>query len=98
VPDKMTEGTGDGRRRGRSRTRTGEVAAAPARRTSTGRSRPVVERDVPVEGAIVALPGEKLSRAARPAAVAAEALDDEQEIPVEELEAEPGEPGVEALE
>ena len=99
VPDKMTEGTGDGRRRGRSRTRTGEVAAAPARRTSTGRSRvAAVERDVPVEGAIVALPGEKLSRAARPAAVAAEALDDEQEIPVEELEAEPGEPGVEALE
>jgi uncharacterized LabA/DUF88 family protein len=98
VPDKMTEGTGDGRRRGRGRTRTGEpAAAAPARRTSTGRARAAVEREVPAEVAIVALPGEKLSRARRPAAAAAE-LVEEQPFPVVELEPEAGDPEGEAPE
>ncbi|MEO8273663.1 MAG: hypothetical protein ABI620_06330, partial [Chloroflexota bacterium] len=74
VPDKMTEGTGD-RSRGRGRTRRvvgTPVAAAPATRS---RSRiaavPIEVGEMP---AIVALPGEKLSRArvAATAAVGAE--------------------------
>jgi uncharacterized LabA/DUF88 family protein len=81
VPDKMTEGTGDGRRRGRgSRSRTTE--GTPSRTTSratatrsrtpsarTAAAREAAARDaVVVEGTLVALPGEKLSRAARQAA------------------------------
>jgi uncharacterized LabA/DUF88 family protein len=78
VPDKMTEGTGDGRRRRGSRARTSETAAA-ATATGTrrgaatagraGRSRAAAEAAV-VAGALVTLPGEKLSRARRPAAEA----------------------------
>ncbi len=61
VPDKQSEGTGDrSRGRGRSR-RTTPVAAATASGGSRGRGRAAA----PVgEGALVALPGEKLSRAA----------------------------------
>jgi len=65
VPDKMTEGTGDGRRRRGGRARSGEPAAA--RRTST-RSRAAAAPEPEVaagDGEIVVLPGEKLSRAGR---------------------------------
>ncbi|HJW21477.1 MAG TPA: NYN domain-containing protein [Candidatus Limnocylindrales bacterium] len=84
VPEKQSEGSGDGRRRGRgSRSRTGEASAprtATSRATSTRTStrgaaareaaaREAVARDaVVVEGTLVALPGEKLARAARRAA------------------------------
>ena len=89
VPDKLSEGTGPGRGRGRGRVRADRepVAATragidrPARAPRTRRAEPIVaeERsavDEPGEpGAIVALPGEKLSKArvSRPVApVAAE--------------------------
>lgn len=86
VPDKMTEGTGDGRRRGRGgRTRTGEPAAARgSRRTAASRE---AEREEPVaaEGALVVLPGEKLSRV-RPAAAAANPAElDELDVEAAEL-------------
>jgi uncharacterized LabA/DUF88 family protein len=72
VPDKQTEGVGGsrGRGRGRGRGRAGEaepVAAAPAR--GRGRGRPVAAAAVAGPavnagaGAIVALPGERLSKA-----------------------------------
>ena len=74
VPDKLTEGTGRGRGRGtgRGRTRTGEPEPVVAtRRPATRRStspRPIAEPDLAVAatggGALVALPGEKLSKAA----------------------------------
>ncbi len=77
VPDKLTEGTGRGRGRGtgRGRGRTGDaerepVAATAARTTRGGtrtrRAEPAVEV-VPAPGAgvgLIALPGEKLSKAA----------------------------------
>jgi uncharacterized LabA/DUF88 family protein len=91
VPDKMTEGTGDGRRRGRGgRTRAGEAATPRSTTSRTATSRTATSRTaasrttasrtrssspaavageaVAAEGALVALPGEKLSRAARSAA------------------------------
>ena len=75
VPDKMTEGTGD-RSRGRGRTR--RVAGVPVAAALAPRSRSRVGiAATPIEGgempAIVALPGEKLSRArvAAPAAASA---------------------------
>ena len=98
VPDKMTEGTGD-RSRGRGRTRRVvgvPVAAAPAPRS---RSRVAVVAseggEMPV---VVALPGEKLSRArvAAPAATSAEPIDqdlDEAPDDLEPSEALPGEAG-----
>jgi uncharacterized LabA/DUF88 family protein len=100
VPDKQSEGTGDRRRgRGRGRPVAAEpVAAAPRARTRTGRTA------VPVAamgGApIVALPGEKLSRAAAvapamaPAALldeddALEAADDEDAAPLTDADGAP---------
>jgi uncharacterized LabA/DUF88 family protein len=78
VPDKQSEGTGD-RARGRGRPRRG---ATPVASGGRGRSRSsaasrdrdevaAVPRDAS-DAAIVVLPGEKLSRAARPAALAGE--------------------------
>jgi len=86
VPDKQTEGTGAGRSRGRgtgrSRTGEGERVAAPSRAAGRGRAR-VEPAGVPVAASaaasetptasragLVALPGEKLSRAAAGAAPA----------------------------
>jgi ribonuclease E len=61
VPDKQSEGTGD-RSRGRGRTRRTPVAAVAAGPAPRGRSRvATVETG---DGALVAMPGEKLSRAA----------------------------------
>jgi uncharacterized LabA/DUF88 family protein len=78
VPEKQSEGTGDGRRRGRGRARSGETATArtatpraAASRAGSSRSRTSSEaaaREDAAEVVVVALPGEKLSRAARPAA------------------------------
>jgi uncharacterized LabA/DUF88 family protein len=74
VPDKQTEGTGRGRgRTGRGRDRTGDAEPVAATgRVGRGRGRAAasaseVESSVAAGGALVALPGEKLSRA-RPAA------------------------------
>jgi uncharacterized LabA/DUF88 family protein len=88
VPDKQTEGTGTGRGRGRGRGRAaeGERIERVAATRAGGRTRGRVaveagEAAVPVAGrpAIVALPGEKLSRArivasAQPAVEAVEAV------------------------
>ncbi len=77
VPDKLTEGTGRGRGRGtgRGRTRTGEgerepvAAASRSRSRSTTSRRTAPEAEPVAEGAptvgLVALPGEKLSKAAQ---------------------------------
>jgi uncharacterized LabA/DUF88 family protein len=96
VPEKQSEGTGDGRRRRGGRTRSGEAAAAtPTRRAPTRRrAAPAAPDAVVVDGTLVALPGEKLSRARRGAAaesgddvaavaalVDVEALDSEAERP-----------------
>ncbi|MES1239732.1 MAG: NYN domain-containing protein, partial [Chloroflexota bacterium] len=68
VPDKMTEGTGD-RSRGRGRTRR---SAEPVAASSPRRGRSEAPAAEPSErGAIIALPGEKLSRAAGVAAASA---------------------------
>ncbi|MBI2781101.1 MAG: NYN domain-containing protein [Chloroflexi bacterium] len=89
VPDKLTEGTGD-RSRGRGRTR--RVAGVPVAAAPAPRSRSRVAA-VATEGGempvIVALPGEKLSRAR----VAATSVDLEVPGPdaAAELEPEPGE-------
>ena len=107
VPDKQSEGTGD-RSRGRGRTRRGTAAVASG---SRGRSRTgsvaasrdredvAAPRDAS-DAPIVVLPGEKLSRAARPAALAGDTdLDAEDlfdgELDEESAEAEgpAGEPG-----
>ncbi|MBI3750348.1 MAG: NYN domain-containing protein [Chloroflexi bacterium] len=90
VPDKMTEGTGDGRRRGRGgRTRTGEPAAARgSRRTAASReAEREASREEPVaaEGTLVVLPGEKLSRV-RPAAARPAKLDEVDELDAEVAE------------
>jgi uncharacterized LabA/DUF88 family protein len=93
VPDKMTEGTGD-RSRGRGRTRrTSTTPAAPA--APRGRSRVAVV-ETGEAPAVVALPGEKLSRAAATKSVAptAEPVDVDIDEAPEDLE--PGEPGVAA--
>ncbi len=101
VPDKESEGTGRGRGRGRGRARTervDEVAAESGRPRGRGRGRTAVaaepvEEGVPVAGgaALVALPGEKLSKAAvaRAEAVAAARPEaaDEVEPEDEDLEA-----------
>ena len=94
VPDKQSEGTG--RPRGRGRTRTtrvgeGEAVAAPRPRS---RSRAVVDDDTVAAvatngGALIALPGEKLSKAAIAKAVsAAPAPAESDEEPVELLDGE----------
>lgn len=79
VPDKMTEGTGErGRGRGRTRRVSSESSTAGTRRRAAAPA--VVE---PAEGgAIVVLPGEKLSRAAaaRVAAAAQHDVDDADEL------------------
>jgi uncharacterized LabA/DUF88 family protein len=93
VPDKQTEGTGRGRgRTGRGRDRTGDAEPVAATgRTGRGRGRAAaseVESSVAPGGALIALPGEKLSRA-RPAA----ARVDEEELAEVGEELEPtGEP------
>jgi uncharacterized LabA/DUF88 family protein len=85
VPDKQTEGTGVGRGRGRGRGRPAEGERTPAvARTGRGRPRPVpvdaIVADAETAGgerpALVALPGEKLSRA-RVAAAAGSAVNGE---------------------
>jgi len=92
VPDKQTEGTGQrGRGRGRGRGRPGEAEPVAARsrtggRTSTARTaaagEPVAATAAAGNGALVVLPGEKLSRvapaAALPAAAPVEGLKDEE--------------------
>ena len=65
VPDKQTEGTGAGRGRGRDRGRgrgEAEPVAASASR-GRGRGRTPVAADATAATAVVALPGERLSRA-----------------------------------
>ncbi len=96
VPDKLTEGTGRGRGRGtgRGRTRTGEgepvAAASRSRSRSTTSRRTAPEAEPVAEGAptvgLVALPGEKLSKAAQArleagvaSAASAPAVEDEDE-------------------
>ena len=95
VPDKQSEGTGRGRPRGRGRVRPGEVepvAAAPAAAPrGRGRARTSVADEsahvaLPSGGmSLVALPGEKLSKAkaapvaAVPTAAADDAADDADE-------------------
>jgi uncharacterized LabA/DUF88 family protein len=78
VPEKQSEGTGDGRRRGRGgRARTGEAATPRTTTSRTGTTRPratsaraaAAREAVVIEGTLLALPGEKLSRAARLAVV-----------------------------
>jgi uncharacterized LabA/DUF88 family protein len=69
VPDKQTEGTGAGRGRGRGRGRSRDaepVAAAgrPRSRTRSGAAEPVAATARPEGAGLVALPGERLSRAA----------------------------------
>ena len=91
VPDKQTEGTGAGRGRGRGRgrTRTGEPEpVAASRGTRAPRSAAVAATN---GGAIVALPGEKLSKVAAP-------LEDEEATQAadDEIGSEAGEPGDEA--
>ena len=80
VPDKQTEGTGQrGRGRGRGRGRPGEAEPVAARsrtggRTSTSRSAATSEPVAATaagNGALVVLPGEKLSRVAPAASAAA---------------------------
>jgi len=98
VPDKMTEGAGDSRRgRGRGRTRTGEPAREPlrdgARTRRTPAATPAIAATEVGDVALVALPGEKLSRArTRVAAVAAPA-----DLDVDDTDAdvEPGEDAAE---
>ncbi|MFM2105732.1 MAG: hypothetical protein RL338_764, partial [Chloroflexota bacterium] len=75
VPDKQSEGAARGRGRGRGRTKVTEAEAAPAARgrrvtrTAVAAAEPAETAATAVGGAgVVALPGEKLSRAARPAA------------------------------
>ncbi len=95
VPDKMTEGTGRGRGRGTGRgrgrtTETREPVAAGAARPAArgGRSRTVEPAAEAAPGApigLVALPGEKLSKAAQ-ARLAAAAATIEEEVAVEGAE------------
>jgi uncharacterized LabA/DUF88 family protein len=85
VPDKQSEGTGESRRRGRGRSRTTETVAASGRSgTGRGRSRSseAVVAATGGEGTLVALPGEKLSRAASgvPAVSADRAEDDAEPV------------------
>jgi len=72
VPDKQTEGTGRGRGRGRGRDRGGDrepVAASASAARGRGRRRPVGEASengtagVVAQPGVVALPGERLSKA-----------------------------------
>ena len=108
VPDKESEGTGRGRGRGRGRARperVEEVAAEPTT-TSRGRSRvrrpaaepaaepaPVAGGAATAGGALVALPGEKLSKAAAARIAASEtAVVEEEDEELVTVEAEvPGE-------
>ncbi|MFI5225066.1 MAG: NYN domain-containing protein [Candidatus Limnocylindrales bacterium] len=82
VPDKQTEGTGVGRGRGRGRGRVAEGERTPvAARTGRGRPRTAVAEVAVAEAnggtgerpTLVALPGEKLSRAGGAAVAAASA-------------------------
>src|SRR5258707_1073413 len=91
VPDKQTEGTGQrGRGRGRGRGRPGEAEPVAARSRTTGRTsssrsaaagEPVAATAAAGNGALVVLPGEKLSRvapaAAAPAVAPSDAIEDE---------------------
>ena len=91
VPDKESEGSGRGRGRGRGRARPERIErvepvaadAEPVRGRGRGRARPAAEPVAATGGALVALPGEKLSKAAaaRLAASAEEiVVDEEQEL------------------
>ncbi len=108
VPEKESEGTGRGRGRGRGRTRVAEAPRAEEARRGTGRTTrtrsttKVVEAEV-VEApaasgraALVALPGEKLSKAAARPAVeeeVAEEIELEAEHEAEHVGVETGEEG-----
>jgi uncharacterized LabA/DUF88 family protein len=97
VPDKQSEGTGERTRGGRGRTRrttATPIAAAPPAR---GRTRVAAVESVDAPQ-IVALPGEKLSRAAAVAAPGAAAPDLEIDDDADELEPlEAGEAGAAAV-
>jgi uncharacterized LabA/DUF88 family protein len=86
VPDKQSEGTGERTRGGRGRTRRSAVtttASGRGRTRSTAPARDLREEDDVRDGTeapIVVLPGEKLSRAARPAAVGDEPAADADEL------------------
>jgi uncharacterized LabA/DUF88 family protein len=72
VPDKQTEGTGAGRGRGRGRPRGREAEPVAAASRTRGRARPLGAEPAAlpsgegVGGGLVALPGERLARAAGP--------------------------------
>jgi uncharacterized LabA/DUF88 family protein len=81
VPDKMTEGTGDGRRgRGRGRSRTGEPTPVAASRTRASRAATAPAGEVP----LVVLPGEKLSKVAAAAPAAAPGDDEAEGVATED--------------
>ena len=95
VPDKMTEGTGD-RSRGRGRTR--RVAGTPVAAAAAPRSRSRVAVPVGEPGEaplVVALPGEKLSRAASAASIAASAAPADVDLDEAPDDLEPGAAGAE---
>ncbi len=79
VPDKQSEGTGD-RSRGRGRTRRTTTVAATPRGRARPAATPIEAGDAPL---IVALPGEKLSRAAAPMAELEPEVDLIDEAPTE---------------
>jgi len=89
VPEKQSEGTGE-RTRGRGRTRRGAGEAATSR--SRGRGRATPEAAEAGEPALIALPGEKLSRAV---AVSADTAPSEADIdePADEAEVAVGDDG-----
>ncbi|MEO7229042.1 MAG: NYN domain-containing protein, partial [Candidatus Limnocylindrales bacterium] len=96
VPDKMSEGSGRGRRPSRSRVKPvdAEPVAAPPRRRSRAQVAPAAEvaESSSVSGmSLIALPGEKLSKAAPPAVAqpVAERDADDAEEPSESVDGEP---------
>ena len=96
VPDKMTEGTGRGRGRGRGRGGRYERDEAPVAARAPRSRVPDAPMGTPVAasaaGALVALPGEKLSRAATGAAAASAEAGVEPELDDEAAIAAEGEP------
>src|SRR5262245_38781127 len=88
VPEKQSEGAGESRRGrgGRSRSRSAESAREGGREAASGRSgtrtrrtAAAAEPEATGEGVLVALPGEKLSRAARAASAPSDRDEDEAE-------------------
>ncbi|HEU0235546.1 MAG TPA: NYN domain-containing protein [Candidatus Limnocylindrales bacterium] len=91
VPDKQTEGTGAGRGRGRGRGRTRTSEPEPVAASRGSRASRTAAVAATNGGAIVALPGEKLSRVAAP-------IEDDEASPAadDEVGSEGGELGDEA--